>query len=214
MDEFIDYYEILEVHNKASIEVIEKAYKALVFKYHPDKFTEDKAKMIATEKMRFINEAKEILGNEEKRKRYDILWKENNTKPAVEETKTNIHFNAPSEKPKNPPKWRELGLSISDKYPGIIYKNNQSGEYKIDNKNKKVFWIVPEDLLSNLLEDKQAFYYDNWTTTCSRCDLEYHPNYLKCPRCSKNKIAALFNKKEIDYTENPIDLEQFYIKKK
>ena len=214
MDEFLDYYEILEVHNKASIEVIEKAYKALVFKYHPDKFTEDKAKDIATKKMRFINEAKEILGDKEKRKKYDILWKENNTKPAVEETKTNIHFNAPSEKPKNPPKWSELGISINDRYPGVIYKNNFKEEYKIENKGKNVMWIIPKDMLYRLLEDKQAFYLDDWSSTCSVCDLEYHPNYLKCPRCYKNKIASLFNKKGIDYTKNPIDLEQFHIKKK
>ena len=31
-----NYYEILEVDSKASPEVIEKAYKTLVKKYHPD----------------------------------------------------------------------------------------------------------------------------------------------------------------------------------
>ena len=31
-----NYYEILEVDRKASKEVIEKAYKALAIKYHPD----------------------------------------------------------------------------------------------------------------------------------------------------------------------------------
>ena len=34
-----NYYEILEVNSKASKEVIEKAYKVLVRKYHPDLYT-------------------------------------------------------------------------------------------------------------------------------------------------------------------------------
>ena len=34
-----NYYEILEVNKKASKEVIEKAYKVLVKKYHPDLYT-------------------------------------------------------------------------------------------------------------------------------------------------------------------------------
>ena len=36
-----NYYEILEVSQNASPEVIEKAYKALVKKYHPDLQTKE-----------------------------------------------------------------------------------------------------------------------------------------------------------------------------
>ena len=36
------YYEILEVNPKASIEIIEKAYKVLAKKYHPDLYEGDK----------------------------------------------------------------------------------------------------------------------------------------------------------------------------
>ena len=36
MNTNIDYYEILEVHPRASKEVIKKAYQTLAKKYHPD----------------------------------------------------------------------------------------------------------------------------------------------------------------------------------
>jgi curved DNA-binding protein CbpA len=65
-----DYYEILEVNIHASKEVINKAYKALAMKYHPDSNPVEK-KQWAEEKFKEINEAFEILSNEEKRREYD-----------------------------------------------------------------------------------------------------------------------------------------------
>lgn len=63
-------YEILEVSEKASKEVIDKAYHVLAKKYHPD-LQQGEAKQKAEEKMKQINAAYEILGNDEKRKEYD-----------------------------------------------------------------------------------------------------------------------------------------------
>ena len=65
-----NYYEILEVDEKASQEVIDKAYRVLAKKYHPD-LQEDKNKKIAEEKIKSLNEAYEILSKPEKRKSYD-----------------------------------------------------------------------------------------------------------------------------------------------
>lgn len=67
-----DFYRILEVDRKASIDVIEKAYKVLAKKYHPDLQTTQEAKKIAEEKIKTINEAYEILKDEEKRRKYDL----------------------------------------------------------------------------------------------------------------------------------------------
>lgn len=64
------YYEILEVSENASPEVIEKAYKILVKKYHPD-LQPPEEKKNAENKMKEINEAYDILGDEEKKKKYD-----------------------------------------------------------------------------------------------------------------------------------------------
>ena len=66
-----DLYEILEVSPKASGEVIEKAYKVLAKKYHPDLQTNSQQKVVCEQKMKQLNEAYEILGDEEKRKQYD-----------------------------------------------------------------------------------------------------------------------------------------------
>lgn len=65
----MNYYEILQVSENASDEVIRMAYKALVKKYHPDVFEGDKK--IAEEKMKELNEAYEILSNLQKKKEYD-----------------------------------------------------------------------------------------------------------------------------------------------
>ena len=65
-----NYYEILEVDKKASFEVIDKAYRVLAKKYHPDRNTEDK-KSWAEEQFKKINEAYETLSDISKRKAYD-----------------------------------------------------------------------------------------------------------------------------------------------
>ena len=67
----ITYYEILEVSRMASKEVITKAYKVLVRKYHPDLEQDEGKKEEAKEKMVRINEAYETLLDDEKRKKYD-----------------------------------------------------------------------------------------------------------------------------------------------
>ena len=63
-------YDILEVSRKASKEVIDKAYKTLAKKYHPDLQTSENREY-AEEMMKKINEAYDILSNEEKRSSYD-----------------------------------------------------------------------------------------------------------------------------------------------
>lgn len=63
-------YEVLEVSENASIEVIEKAYKVLAKKYHPD-LQGPENRQSAEKKMKEINEAYEVLSDETKRRQYD-----------------------------------------------------------------------------------------------------------------------------------------------
>jgi len=65
---FRDYYEVLGVDKKASADEIKKAYRKLAKKYHPDTHPGDKN---AEEKFKEVNEAYEVLGDEQKRKKYD-----------------------------------------------------------------------------------------------------------------------------------------------
>jgi curved DNA-binding protein len=68
--EYKDYYKVLGVSKNASQDEIKKAYRKLAVKYHPDKNTDNKA---AEEKFKAVNEAHEVLGDPEKRKKYDQL---------------------------------------------------------------------------------------------------------------------------------------------
>lgn len=64
------YYEILEVDRKATKEVIEKSYRKLAKKYHPDlQANSEKAKY--GDIMAEINEAYSVLSNKDKRAEYD-----------------------------------------------------------------------------------------------------------------------------------------------
>lgn len=63
-----DYYEVLGVIKTASGEEIKKAYKKLAIKYHPDRNPGDDA---AIASFKEAAEAYEVLGDDQKRARYD-----------------------------------------------------------------------------------------------------------------------------------------------
>lgn len=67
------YYELLEISENASDDVVHMAYKALVKKYHPDVYIGDKN--FAEEKMKAINEAYSVLSDSVKRSAYDAFLK-------------------------------------------------------------------------------------------------------------------------------------------
>jgi len=63
-----DYYDILGISKNATQAEIKKAYRKLAIKYHPDKNPDDSE---AEEMFKKAAEAYEVLGNEEKRQKYD-----------------------------------------------------------------------------------------------------------------------------------------------
>src|SRR3954468_8729517 len=60
-----DYYEVLGVPKGASADEIKKAFRKAAVKYHPDKEGGDEAKF------KEVNEAYEVLKDQQKRQRYD-----------------------------------------------------------------------------------------------------------------------------------------------
>jgi DnaJ-class molecular chaperone len=73
--EFKDYYATLGVPKAASEKEIKQAFRKLARKYHPDVNPGDKT---AEAKFKEINEAYEVVGDRDKRKKYDELgsnWK-------------------------------------------------------------------------------------------------------------------------------------------
>lgn len=74
--EYKDYYKVIGVSKSASQDEIKKAFRKLAVKFHPDKNPGDKK---AEERFKEINEANEVLGDSEKRRKYDELganWKQ------------------------------------------------------------------------------------------------------------------------------------------
>ncbi len=68
----MDYYEILEVTKGSDKSAIKKAYRKMAMKYHPDKNPDDKE---AEEKFKAVNEAYQVLSDDEKRAIYDRYGK-------------------------------------------------------------------------------------------------------------------------------------------
>lgn len=68
--EYKDYYKVLGVKKDASAKEIKAAYRKLARKYHPDVNAGDEK---AEARFKEVNEAHEVLGDSEKRQKYDQL---------------------------------------------------------------------------------------------------------------------------------------------
>ena len=89
-----NYYDILEVNRLASKEVIDKAYRVLVIKYHPDKQVGN-AKLYCESKLKEINEAYEVLSNEFLREQYNM---ELEREEMLRYHQNNLQYEEPNEK--------------------------------------------------------------------------------------------------------------------
>jgi curved DNA-binding protein CbpA len=66
----LDHYRTLQVTRNAETEVIERAYRALSLKYHPDRVSGPDRES-ATRQMQAINEAYAVLRDPARRRKYD-----------------------------------------------------------------------------------------------------------------------------------------------
>ena len=71
--DFVDYYKLLGIEKTATPKEIKSAYRKLARKFHPDLNPNDKD---AKKKFQQINEANEVLSDQDKRKKYDQYGKD------------------------------------------------------------------------------------------------------------------------------------------
>lgn len=68
-----DYYATLGIERNASEDEVKKAFRKLARQYHPDLQSGDQQKKVSEEKFKEVNEAYEVLSDQDKRKRYDVF---------------------------------------------------------------------------------------------------------------------------------------------
>ena len=114
---FRDYYEVLGVPRTATSEDIKRAYRQAARKHHPD-LQPAAERDRAAERFKEINEAYEVLGDPDKRAKYDALgsdWKSGAdfTPPGGAE------WRAPSGSPGSRVEWEDLG-DVSDFFASLF----------------------------------------------------------------------------------------------
>lgn len=83
------YYDILEVDKDSTQEEIKKSYRKLTLKYHPDRNNDNKKSEAIFKE---VVEAYEILGDIEKRKKYDLDLKEDYASKFQEFNTTSVNW--------------------------------------------------------------------------------------------------------------------------
>lgn len=183
-----NYYEILQIDKNASPEVIEKVYKTLAKKYHPDLQKENK-KAESEIILKQINEAYEVLSDSEKRRNYDDslinsyitkeeynqLYTENqmlkNKLHKMQETLQNAKF-------ENPPIFNEQQQN-NNQYNNYQYNNNSSHNHSQNNFNNSYY----ED---ELQQARSQAYYDAYIQ-----DLKNRGYKIKYQKTFKDYINSI-----------------------
>lgn len=113
----MNYYELLEINENTSEEVIKMAYKALAKKYHPD--TSNFDELASEAMMKNLNEAYEVLMDSSKREEYDRILKLNKTSFSANTDDINEdNFNETTQ--------NDLNNKSNN------FKNNNKNDYKSD----------------------------------------------------------------------------------
>ena len=97
-----DYYRLLGLRSDAEPEAVEGAAKLLLAKYHPDRSgTGD-----TEERFKLINEAREVLTDSVKRRRYDAEYKRRLKRKQPHRSSTSSEVNKPDNKSNAPGFWK------------------------------------------------------------------------------------------------------------
>ena len=185
-----NYYDILEVNKNASPEIIEKAYKTLVKKYHPD-LQDNNLKAEYEEKIKLINEAFEVLSDSEKRKNYDLNLKQ--TEFSVEDYSNLINENL---KLKNEINYLKNNLinyknNINNNLNNKInenYNNINKNNFNNSNYNKNINNNYSENIQQKYDDVINKAYYDAYIQ-----DLKNRGYKIKYKKTFKEYLKSLIS---------------------
>ena len=168
-----NYYDELEVSKTASKEVIEKVYKLLAKKYHPDT-TKEIDKQAAEEKFKIISEAYEILSNDEKRKKYDLELEQSNPTVSYEDYANLINQRDSLNNTLNNLKM-ELNQYKNSNMSNSQYYNNTQTQYNqtYSNFNNTNYQNINQNYSTqnnNTNSQKRTYYYTNTGKPASAFD--------------------------------------------
>ncbi len=170
-----NYYEILEVNEKASQDTISKVFKMHMKKWHPDLY-QGEEKIVAENKTKELSEAYNILSDENKRKEYDTELSQQNLTTNYEIE----NLRQENEMLKKDIEKRNLIISnlinpSSETYKKIIYDT-----LKEENNN---------NINNNINTNSDNYYYDNYNNQ-EEYETENNNNVYK-QRFYNNAIALL-----------------------
>ena len=135
-----DYYEILELNNRASLDDIKKAYRKLAKKYHPDSNPGNKD---AEERFKKLAKAYEVLSDEKRKADYDGNTNEPGTSRSnkTKETSANPRGNIdPSDFTKTSARFEDFfGFNPKTKEHDLGKKNNKVKPMKTKDAYEAIF---------------------------------------------------------------------------
>lgn len=159
----MDFYKILGVDKKATKNDIKKAFKKLSMKYHPDKQSgkTDEEKQEAERKFKEINEAYQILSDQDKRRNYDL-------------------FGSNAEAGFNP--FTNQSYNSNGFYDPFGWAGQQRREPQIT-KGDTLLLRVPVSIEEIFTGCKKTFKYER-NVRCAVCHGDGGTNKKTCPTCN------------------------------
>jgi curved DNA-binding protein len=189
---YIDYYETLGISKTASEKEIKQSYRKLARQHHPDLHQGD-AKATAEEKFKLINEAYEVLGDPEKRAKYDQLgmnWKmgdESHFDPSYTDSSHNYTYQGVNDADLN-------GFGFSNFFSSIFgqdFNHSQYGGGRTRKANYKGEDVETEISLSvdELIHGVEKDLYLSAPSVCIACEGQRFNQRGVCQSCSGTGVT-------------------------
>jgi molecular chaperone DnaJ len=177
-----DYYKILELSDNASVEDVKSAFKKLARKYHPDVNKESGAE----EKFKEINEAYQVLSDENSKERYDNL------------RKYGSGFRSSSTRSNSQAYTSDFDDWVNELFKESGFNNSayRAGQKTYQSSQSKVEKIINEDIDANInLTFMEAALGCNKTikfthsAECKKCNgVGYKGDIGLCRKCNGRKV--------------------------